>query len=274
MVYTLNNRFVDLMQGVLVVGCGGTGGYVAEGLCRLLSLRVNIVLMDMDVVETTNLLRQNFYPADLGKFKAQVLAERLSQQFNRRVGYSLHYAKSEVGIYAHPDPLSRFYLTIGCVDNHLARQAIQKMQEKHHGLGWWVDSGNAENWGQVLIGNRSSDFNHSFNPDLQECFYLPMPTIQRPELLLPPAAEAIDPDCAEAVQVGDQSPTINQAMASLVLEVVRRLITGTCPWMSLFLDLDTGELKPTYATPENVSRLTKIQIRRLLGKNEQWRIGY
>ena len=75
-----------------------------------------------------------------------------------------------------------------------------------------------------------------------------------------------DPDCAVAVQLGDQSPTINQAMAALVLEVVRRLIDGTCPWMALFLDMDTGEMKPIYATPEAVARVTGLRRTNLVSR--------
>jgi len=256
--YTLQHDFGAYRdKGVIVVGCGGTGGFVAEGLCRLLSRSIRIVLMDQDVVETTNLFRQNFLPQELGRFKAQALAERLARQFNREVGYSLFYLREG----ARRDPnLIGLNLIVGCVDNHLARRAIASFVSEQN-WGWWIDAGNAENWGQVLIGNSDRHrMGRMFDPETERCVRLPMPTIQRPELLLPPAAEEIDPDCAEAIQVGDQSPTINQAMASLVLEVVRRLLLGTCPWMSLFLDLDTGELKPTYATPEVVSRMMRVPV--------------
>ena len=100
---------------------------------------------------------------------------------------------------------------------------------------------------------------------------MPLPSIQRPELLLEAAPVEEDPDCAVAVQAGDQSPTINQAMAALVLEVVRRLIDGTCPWMALFLDLDTGELRPQYATPENVARVTGLRRHNLISRPQKKR---
>jgi hypothetical protein len=68
------------------------------------------------------------------------------------------------------------------------------------------------------------------------------------------------------VAAEEQSATINQAMAALVLEVIRRIIEGTCPWMQLYLDLDAGTLTPTMATPEAVSRLTGIRISKLIEK--------
>jgi hypothetical protein len=68
------------------------------------------------------------------------------------------------------------------------------------------------------------------------------------------------------VAIEEQSATINQAMGALVLEIVRRIIEGTCPWMQLYLDLDDGTLTPTMATPEVVSRLTGIKVSKLIEK--------
>ena len=38
-------------------------------------------------------------------------------------------------------------------------------------------------------------------------------------------------------------------MASLVLQVVRRMVAGTCPFMGLYLDMEQGTVTPSYATP-------------------------
>ncbi|HLF04666.1 MAG TPA: hypothetical protein VI855_05565 [Dehalococcoidia bacterium] len=125
---------------------------------------------------------------------------------------------------------------------------------------WWIDAGNAENLGQVLIGNaRPPDaLQGAFDPEKGICYVLPLPSVQRPELLLPAAPpalpEGMDPDCAEAIQLGGQSPVINQVMAALVLEAVRRLITATCPWMALYADMNRGELRAVEATPESAAR--------------------
>ena len=56
-----------------MVGCSGTGGFVAEGLCRLFQGRdATIVLVDHDRVEPHNLIRQNFYAADVGKAATRI----------------------------------------------------------------------------------------------------------------------------------------------------------------------------------------------------------
>ena len=70
MPYYLDNAFLLDNPWITVVGCGGTGGFVAEGLCRLFQGReAAIVLVDHDRVEPHNLLRQNFYAEDVGKLQ-------------------------------------------------------------------------------------------------------------------------------------------------------------------------------------------------------------
>ena len=44
-------------------------------------------------------------------------------------------------------------------------------------------------------------------------------------------------------------PTINQMMASLVLQVVRRMVAGTCPFMGLYLDMEAGHGHPDLSHP-------------------------
>ena len=91
MPYYLDNEFLIDRPWITVVGCGGTGGFVAEGLCRLFTGReATIVLVDHDRVEPHNLLRQNFHAEDVGKFKSQALADRLARAYRRPIGYSVY----------------------------------------------------------------------------------------------------------------------------------------------------------------------------------------
>jgi hypothetical protein len=257
--YTLDNSFAHGHFTVTVVGCGGTGSFVAEGLCRLLPPRADLVLVDHDRVEERNLIRQNFRRQELGQFKGEALARRLAKTYSRPVGYStLPIAMTGV---RYPG------LIIGCVDNGPARRDIAERvsgksltwvggyseavpREWQSGprlttLLWWVDAGNGESFGQVLVGN-STGFAERGGLILA----LPMPTIQRPDIL----TQASQRNCAE---MAEQGPTINQAMAALVLETVRRLIEGTCSWMQLYLDLEAGALMSVPATPEVIGKMTK-----------------
>lgn len=259
---------------IIIVGCGGTGGFVAEGVCRLLSGRRGdscLLLMDPDLVEARNLLRQNFYPQDVGHFKAQVLAERLSRQFGRVVGYSCEAVTDA----PRNLPLSyRGSLVVGCVDNGGARAAIARHFEgdsfyyaspKKPSL-WWVDAGNGDTFGQVLIGNSArKSLKHAFNMPDDVCYRLPLPTLQMPGILLDAPVPAPAPDCAQAVEQGGQDPVINQMMAAVVCTVVERLLAGTCAWMRLSVDMRRGYVQAQDATPENVARLTQLSMFHLTG---------
>ena len=249
-VYNLENRFLERNPVVTVVGCGGTGCFVAEGLARLLPRNIYLLLIDHDRVEERNLGRSSYTRADVDQFKSKVMARRLAQHYQRPVGYSIA-----------PVGLTEIHkgLIIGCVDNCAARKVIA---DNWKGYSWWVDSGNDRNYGQILIGNTPKEhLAPAFTDGI--CFRLPLPTIQHPELLTQVAPR---PSCNDLVAAGDQGPTINQAMGAIVLEVVRRIIEGTCPWMQLYLDLDAGTLTPVLATPEMVSSITGRRVKELTKK--------
>lgn len=236
--YTLNNASSRQHRRVVVVGCGGTGGFAAEGLCRVLPADAELVLIDHDRVEERNLGRQNFSPSELGEVKSGALAERLARRYRRAVAYST-YPVAMVNLRGAD-------VVVGCVDNGPARQDIAEGLKRGHGPFWWIDAGNGDNYGQILIGNLDVGY---FSWTDEVCVNLPLPTIQRPELL----SQVPQPlSCADAPE---QGPTINQVMAVYVVEVVRRLLEGTCPWMQLIVDMQTGTLYPVMATPEAVAKI-------------------
>lgn len=241
--YRLSNDFADRRFAVTVVGCGGTGGFAAESLCRSLPGHADLMLVDHDRVEERNLTRQCFVKEDLGRFKSETLAHRLAQKFNRPVGYSaLPVAMTKPSFPG---------LVIGCVDNGLARRDIARaVKGMVHDRSWWIDAGNGENYGQVVIGN--TDVASYCLPTDGVYRGLPLPTIQKPELLnQAPKARG----CAEVAE--EQGPTINLVMAAVVVEVVRRLIAGTCPWVQLYIDMEAGTLVPVFATPETVKAISR-----------------
>ncbi|MDD4987072.1 MAG: ThiF family adenylyltransferase [Dehalococcoidales bacterium] len=248
MTYYLSNDFTRYRYTVVLVGCGGTGGYAAEGLCRILPAQAQLALIDFDRVEERNLVRQNFFRDEIGQIKSEVLAKRLSRKYNRAVAYSV----LPIGM----APLKSDSLVIGCVDNGPARRDIAKKFTASYNSdpAWWVDAGNAENSGQVLIGNRDGAPAYRREEKGDRFYYLPLPTRQRPELL---REQPQEPGCAD---IPAQGPTINLSMAALVVEVVRRLIAGACPWIQLYLDMDLGTLQPVFATPEVIEDLAKNKL--------------
>ena len=71
------------MKRILVVGAGALGSWTAEILARRGPFEFYIV--DPDRVEEGNLDRQLFYPTDVGKYKAEVLASRVKFLGNEAV---------------------------------------------------------------------------------------------------------------------------------------------------------------------------------------------
>lgn len=142
---------------IIVVGCGGTGGYLVPHLARLLSQHqdrtIRLTLLDGDIVERKNLQRQNFITADLGKPKAQVLAERYSAALGISIAHVNSYLKDVSVLEDLSDPYHDIGSTvvIGCVDNHRTRQIIAQWFRRHIGR-FWIDAGNEEMHGQVVCG--------------------------------------------------------------------------------------------------------------------------
>ena len=262
--YTLETKFMQERPQITIIGCGGTGGFVAEAVCRLfIGRKANIILIDHDRVEPHNLLRQNFLPEDTGKFKSDVLAERLIRSYDQIIGNTTARFEKKSEWSQQPGENHQPRLVIGCVDNAEARDAMQHYL-KQHPRNWLIDAGNGRNSGQVLIGNEGHSKyrpERSFIED--KCLRLPAPTIQRPDILTAVDDVPPDIDCATALDLVDQDPTINQMMAMLVVQVVRRMAANNCPWMSLYLDLEQGTMQPRYATPENVSRITGATVEEL-----------
>lgn len=250
--YILETGFMERDPRIVLVGCGGTGGFVAEALCRLYTGReARIVLVDHDRVEPHNLLRQNFHREDVGRFKSEALAERLARDFQRSVGYSTDpFRRGEDGTYpgmaAH-----ELTLLIGCVDNAAARAEMDRALDMRNGGNWLIDAGNGRNWGQVLVGNKSVR-NYSAHEAFfgEWCGALPSPAMQRPDILVPTTDEHLDVDCAAALDLHEQDPMINQTMAMLVMQLVLRMAKRSCTWMSLYLDLELGTMSAQEASPE------------------------
>lgn len=122
---------------VVMLGAGGTGGYVAPYVFRLLHMLdrpARFVVCDGDIVEPKNLDRQNFVPADLGENKARVLAERYSTVLGMETEYVPSFIEKLPDLMELIEPkewelspystkrTKEMVLLLGCVDNNKTRQ--------------------------------------------------------------------------------------------------------------------------------------------------------
>ncbi|HMJ88171.1 MAG TPA: ThiF family adenylyltransferase [Candidatus Acidoferrum sp.] len=107
---------------VALVGAGGIGSEVAEGLCR--KGVGHLLFLDHDVVEYTNLNRQHFFKEDIGQPKAHCLVRNLAPHCHAGTileGYS-HSFEDAVAMKLE---LSASVIVCG-VDNSAARVAVTR----------------------------------------------------------------------------------------------------------------------------------------------------
>src|SRR2546421_5288433 len=71
-------QFALTASTIILLGLGGVGSQIALALARKGAGK--LVLLDHDIVESTNLPRQVYYPRDVGKPKAYALAANLSRE--------------------------------------------------------------------------------------------------------------------------------------------------------------------------------------------------
>jgi molybdopterin/thiamine biosynthesis adenylyltransferase len=112
----------------ILIGAGGIGSEIGEGLCRKGVGRLRI--FDHDVVEHTNLNRQLFFPPDIGQNKACCLARNLDPHCHAGTileGYPMSF---EDAVALKVD-LSAAFVVCG-VDNSEARVAVSR---HYHRLG-------------------------------------------------------------------------------------------------------------------------------------------
>ena len=130
---------------ITMLGAGGTGGYIAPHLYRLLHTldrSVEVTIADGDIVEEKNLVRQNFVASDLGRNKAQVLAERYASAFGMEAQYIPDFIESEERLSKLVEPETypswlypekrpeELSILIGAVDNNRSRQLCHQVFKK------------------------------------------------------------------------------------------------------------------------------------------------
>lgn len=131
----------DVNYRLFILGCGGTGGYVAQHVAqirKLISPKSEIFLIDPDIVESKNLNNQLFVEKDIGKTKASVLKERYTVAYNMRISiHDAHYIETleqlnEIVKCTNYIPTDNyrykitFNVIIGCVDNNFTRRLINQ----------------------------------------------------------------------------------------------------------------------------------------------------
>ncbi len=260
----------------LLVGCGGTGSWLAPSIARIAkvlqekNVDVETVFCDPDQVEAKNIPRQNFCQAELGRNKALTLAARYSAAWGIEINAVPYRFSPEV---FRNIGFQKVNLIIGCVDNAAARRQIHKViAEADHGEYFWLDCGNAESSGQVLLGSATAakELQGAFR-SRKICTALPAPSLVARDLLVdrPEELLAAKLSCADIQLANDQSLAVNQMVASIATDYLLRFCFGGLRRFATYFDLEAGSMRSRYITPDEIAGLIRKPVAFLTDAKEK-----
>ena len=145
--------FPETENLVVVVGAGGIGARVLPTLVKMLPQgRSQVTVVDPDVVERRNILRQPFGEEDIGQAKALVMQDRYDTPEVPVVGIMESYSPAVFqGIMLPTRGLTRLTYVLGCVDNSQARFAMLIHAMQTTTFWTYLDAGNDGTRGQVVV---------------------------------------------------------------------------------------------------------------------------
>jgi PRTRC genetic system ThiF family protein len=247
---------------ILVLGVGGTGGWVVPHVLRLVkTLGIgSVVLADGDIVEPKNLTRQNFIETDLGENKAVALARRYSAAFGLPVRAIPGYLEDPRGLVRqHPE------IILGCVDRHAARRMVAEYLTIGYGPTVWIDAGNETATGQVVCGYAHSIQYRPGSFRGAGPIQVALPTVSQ---LFPLPETETRPSCADQRELSEQISTVNVVASGiminflrLVLEDSKRRLEGQRPhgleFHAITFNVMNGGYSTRWNSPENLKDATK-----------------
>lgn len=216
---------------IIVLGAGGTGGWLATFLDKVKSSVHGVTLIDGDIVEEKNILRQAFNMSDVGSNKARAIATRHDFNFIPQFVTSSEELREmiiEVSQEATP-------MILGGLDNNGTRKLVADMLKNYKNEIVWIDGGNAERHGQAIVcgldgqGKRPKGF---LTPqELHEQFNDLGEDERRPDEI----------SCAEQSESAPQNVTANVMSASIIFAIANKLINGE-PLIYNEIKFDTAQM--------------------------------
>ena len=238
---------------VLVVGAGGNGSKFTVGMKNLHgALRalghpgVKLTLADGDLVSESNLVRQSFYPSDVGLNKATVLINRIN------MSCGLNWRALPRHLEAADLTKVRPGILITCVDSRKARATMQAGMDAYQSIVMHLDIGNLRDSGQFVLGSPLGYYNPRKKDRLRTAFEL------FPELTDTTLPEDDLPSCSTMEALEKQDLFINDTLVTSALALLWRLLRhGEIAHHGAFVDLKTGSVRPLPVDPALWRRLKR-----------------
>lgn len=225
---------------VFVIGAGGTGSQVVTGLARMdMALQalghpgLHVTVFDPDTVTEANIGRQLFSEAETGLNKAVALVTRINQFFGyawEAEGSSFPSRRKHDG-----DRPELANIIITCTDNIRSRLDLWRLLKRHRKNThttkktpiYWMDFGNAQTTGQVLIGNIR---NKIHQPASNEYHTIPRMNVITEETSYSTIEEKDSgPSCSLAEALQKQDLFINSMLAQTGCDILWRMFRKEGP---------------------------------------------
>lgn len=214
----------------LIVGCGGTGGNFISLLGRFLydnsmASQSSITLIDGDAVEEKNIGRQPFLKSDIGRNKAEVMAEIVTEAFGVRCKFYPHYIDTvkDLEKFVKQDSLT---IIIGCVDNHACRIVLHDFFIKAT-VCYYLDAANEYSSGEVVVALKIGG--KVMSPDRAHYF---------PEILEDNSVPRSQESCESLNQSQPQHLATNMLAATILFKCVVEILSGEM-WVGGIYYFDT-----------------------------------
>lgn len=254
--HALPAAFLDVHPvEVDLVGVGGNGSQMLTGLARLdRAIRalghtgLRLTAFDPDTVTEANVGRQLFSPADVGINKAVALVHRVNAFFGL----------AWEAVPARWAGRNDANLVVTCVDTRAARIAVDRDAKANVPPRYWLDLGNREADGQVVLGEWMGRSRAGRAEAIEGQVVGRLPTVLElfPEIRTTKDADDAAPSCSLAEALERQELFINQAVSTLALELLWRLFRfGRIEWHGAFVNLASGRVQPLPVDPDIWARM-------------------
>lgn len=269
----------SIVYHLIVVGCGGTGGFFIKEFGRFMARNRNYILMtliDGDTVESHNLDRQSFQEEDIGLPKSTILAEALTSCLglpqSRVSSYPCYIETTNqlsgivMNAFQNFADNQRNYMSsyhhlpilIGCVDNHAARRVLHDYYKRFNGNIFYYDAANEFSHGEVVFAGRSKD--KELAPSRGDIF---------PEVLTAQDKSRTEMSCTELNVHEPQHIVTNMLAANLLLAKTCALITDdTIPELGLasFNALELTSIFRPYRAEEPAASKDEKEVKKSVRK--------
>lgn len=222
---------------VLLIGAGGNGSECFDGLLRLHTALTAlggkgllVTVMDDDEVSPSNIVRQRFWPHEVGTNKAIALTHRANTMLGTNWQGVPFRLTEQTRLTEHPD------LVITAVDNLQARRMANDLFSKPrrsniHSEVYWLDMGCDKDKAQAVFGRFGDDKLTDEWPSVMAHF---------PDLAIREDDENA-PSCSAAESLARQDLMVNGAIANAAVNILWKLMReGKLAFNGVMLDLSSG----------------------------------